>query len=410
MRFLFCPMATYGFVYPAIGIALELSRRGHDVAFVTDKSFDHVLAGEGLRRIPNGRSDRRSFIIGDWGEPVSVCSQVRHIRFALDEFRPDACVSSIFCFGALIARKLYDLPTAVIGLCTYMFAHPDDLRTQSEITPSTRSLQLSDGFRETYNTTGRLFKIPEMGLCEFIEEMPVLGDLFLLQNLDDLIEDSDRLPGRVHLVGPCGWDSPTTDSELVDWIRQGPAAGDPIIYAQPGALFGANSFWPVLTKALEDESVRVVASVGRMTGNGDYSSLPSNYFVRAHVPHRLVLQVADGVVTEGHTSIVLAALSAGVPLMLIPHGGEEFDCAEMCIRAGVCVGINHEELSRNNMKLKLRDLLQRTDIRERSTRIKTLIQNNNGHSRATDLIEILGMERRQILRSSLSAKNVHLSP
>jgi len=43
MRFLCCALASHGFVYPAIGIAQVLRQHGHEVAFVTDFTFNDIL-------------------------------------------------------------------------------------------------------------------------------------------------------------------------------------------------------------------------------------------------------------------------------------------------------------------------------------------------------------------------------
>ena len=43
MRFLFAPIASPGYFFPAIGVALNLRHLQHDVAFVSEKRFHRIL-------------------------------------------------------------------------------------------------------------------------------------------------------------------------------------------------------------------------------------------------------------------------------------------------------------------------------------------------------------------------------
>jgi len=81
-RFLFCSLASHGFLHPLIGLARELSGRGHQVAFVTDPAFAPDLEAVGLPRI--GRSataDGPSFTLPIWYQPLAAAIQVKHIEY-----------------------------------------------------------------------------------------------------------------------------------------------------------------------------------------------------------------------------------------------------------------------------------------------------------------------------------------
>ena len=405
MKFLFSPMGTHGFVYPSVGIAKELKQRGYEVAFVTSRDFAEFFKQEGLNRIPNGRRDRQSFEIPKWGGSIHISIQLKHIEYALERFMPDVLIGSLLGFGSIFAGKIHELPTAIIGTSTYLFATPETLKHPYLLSaPEKRAVWRSNDFRKTYNEAGTLFQFQPMTENDFIGDMPLLGDLFFLRNLPDLIENSSELPQKVHLIGACNWETSIKAPELESWLKEAKISGYPILYVQPGAHFGAPSFWPFLVEALSEQPIKVVASIGRKVGVLSHLSLyPNNFYVRDHIPQNQVLPYADGIVSEGHTSVVLGALTHGVPLMLIPYGGEEIECAEMCIRAGICVGINHKDISVKSIKEKIQELIQRPDIRNKAKKIKTLFKKSNSYQNAADLLEHLAITRRPMLRSEIPA-------
>jgi UDP:flavonoid glycosyltransferase YjiC (YdhE family) len=62
---------------------------------------------------------------------------------------------------------------------------------------------------------------------------------------------------------------------------------------------------------------------------------PPNVTVRGFVPHDLVLPHMSAVISHGGLSTITAALTAGVPLVCIPQGRDQFDNAERVAAAGV---------------------------------------------------------------------------
>ena len=121
MRFLFCSLASHGFVYPAIGIAEVLRRRGHKVAFVTDLTCRDTLGQAGFARIPRGNTDGPSFQVKHWAEPLAVAIQVKHIEYALEQFNPDVMLGQQLTLGPLIAGDRHRLPVAMLGLAAYLW-------------------------------------------------------------------------------------------------------------------------------------------------------------------------------------------------------------------------------------------------------------------------------------------------
>src|SRR5262249_7123290 len=121
VKFLFCPLASHGFVYPLIGIARVLRARNHEVVFVTGPAFAQTLGAAGFDRVSRGARDGSSFDVSSWFNPVSIAIQVRHIEYALQSFQADSLVTTQLALGPLIVAEMRRLPVAVLGLATYIW-------------------------------------------------------------------------------------------------------------------------------------------------------------------------------------------------------------------------------------------------------------------------------------------------
>ena len=272
MKYLFCPMSSSGFVFPSIGIAKLLIRRGHQVAFVTGRSFDKIFEREGLERIPNGTRDTDCFTLPKWTWLREVSKQVRYITSAIQEFNPDVLVGTVLGKGAPVASELRGVPLSIIGFATYLWALPDVLALPDSLrSQSDRFLvNMLESDVEEHNQLRMRFKLTQANAPS--REMPMLGDLFLMQNVPELVGNPQAFPPQVHFVGCCLWDECVKDSELDEWMDKAIGSGDPILYVQPGAYFDKRNFWPDLVDALAGKSIRVVGVCWKDVRRGRVSS------------------------------------------------------------------------------------------------------------------------------------------
>src|SRR5256885_1161591 len=115
MRFLFCSFSSPGFLFPLVGLAVELRRRGHDVDFASGLPAGHVLETAGFSRVPRGATDGESFDISKWHHPLANAIDAKHAEFAIHRARPDAIVTHHLCLSALTIGERHGLPVAVMG-------------------------------------------------------------------------------------------------------------------------------------------------------------------------------------------------------------------------------------------------------------------------------------------------------
>ncbi len=396
MKFLFCSLSNHGLIYPSIGIAQVLSQRGHEVAFVTGSAFSKTLSQAGIERHFCTLENDLGFQIWNWGEESAIILQVKQIEYALNNFVPDVLVGQQLTLGPLIAAECHGLPVGILGLAAYLWPICESLL--EHLPESEKERRLVWRYEETmenYNQVRKQIGLPQNHAN--YRETPLLGDAFLLQSVPELETDANMLPEKVHLIGSCLWEPFLFDVELVRWLTKFYASTDPLIYVQPGRSFQDPRFWPHLVDALGDCPVRVVASIGRM--DGELGVIPKNFFVRNHIPQGFVLPKAQAVISSGHTTAVLGALTHGLPSLLFPYGSGTEDIAERCQQVGAAICLSPSEITAEKLRLAVDKLLNCSSLRYNAQTLQKAFANINGLQQAADSLESLAVNRRPVLRS-----------
>jgi MGT family glycosyltransferase len=378
-----------------MGIAKELQRRGHATAFATNRFFESVLLHAGLERIPRTELDGASFQTELWFEPLAVGIQVKHVEYALRVFEPDVIVGHQLTLGPTLVSERWNIPLAVLGFSCYLWPSMHLLHREPTTDSERRAIWRFNGVSENYTSLRKMYGLP-VRQTSFIDT-PMLGDVFLVQSVLELQRDIDALPSTVHLTGACLWEPAHDDSELTEWIREAKNADAPIIYAQQGRVFEFQRFWPALVEALKDTRIRVVASTSRM--DGDYGSIPENFFVRPHVPQRAVLPHARLVICTGNSAAVQGSLTYGVPMLLAPAGGEQLEVAEQCAAAGVARVIPANDVTTDGLRRAVEEIFEDGSYCEHCVRLREAFGRHDACGKAAELCELLASTRRPVLRN-----------
>jgi UDP:flavonoid glycosyltransferase YjiC (YdhE family) len=142
------------------------------------------------------------------------------------------------------------------------------------------------------------------------------------------------LPANTTYVGPI------TDPDaraVLDGRDAGLLAepGDPwVLLSLSTTLQGQAAALPRLLDAVAALPVRVLLTLGGALPASAVDP-PANVTVRGFVPHHLVLPHIAAVVSHGGLTTITAALTAGVPLLCIPQGRDQFVNAERVAASGV---------------------------------------------------------------------------
>lgn len=395
MKFLFCSLSSYGFVYPAIGIAKTLRQRGHEIVFVTNTVFSKIINRAGFESIACTEKDNPGFQVWNWGEPFAVAIQVKYIEYAIKNFAPDVILGQQLTLGPLITRELHNIPVAVLGLAAYLLPACESLLKRLPQTESEkRQVWRYEVMMQAYNQTCELLGLPQS--YANYRETPLLGDLFLLRSVPELEGNVNALPDSVHLVGDCLWEPFLFDAELICWLKKFDALTNPLIYVQPGRSFEDPKFWSHLVDALKNCAVRVVASVGRM--DGEIGEIPQNFFIRNYVSQGLILPKARAVISNGHSTAVLGAITHGLPSLIIPRGSGTEDIAERYQRTGGAICLSPFEVTVETIRQAVDKLLNCPNLPKNSQLLQQAFIRANKSNQAADLLEFLAFTRHSVSR------------
>jgi UDP:flavonoid glycosyltransferase YjiC (YdhE family) len=110
----------------------------------------------------------------------------------------------------------------------------------------------------------------------------------------------------------------------------------PVLYVSLGTvpIFNQLTTFNVLLEAVAAEDIDIVVTIGANNDPAALDELPANVHVHQWLPLRPLLDRCDAVVCHGGSGTTLAALHAGLALVLVPQGADQFENALACERAG----------------------------------------------------------------------------
>jgi UDP:flavonoid glycosyltransferase YjiC (YdhE family) len=408
MKFLLCSLDGNGFIYPAIGIARTLIDRGHDTAFVADSKHAGLLERLGVNRIPRSfNQDGHSFNTNGWDRPWSIAMQVKHAEHAISTFDPDVIIGQALTLGPILAGERCRIPVALLGMSLSLWPHWEEAEDAFHQTArERRQVKRYEVVSTAYNDARKLFGMSPSPTLR--SKSPLYGDLFMLQSIPDLVPEAYLLPPVVKLVGSCVWEPPDeTDSELERWLTETTRRGNPIVYVHHGRYFDLPSFWRILMNVLQSLGCCVAASI--MDLDPESLEIPSGALVRPHVSQTAVLSHARLVVTTGNTTAFLGALTAGVPMLVLPGGGEQPDIAEVAVGSGVARMLQLDQTDHSSVLESIGYLLSEPSYTERAIFLSEVFSKWKGAERVSSLTEHLATEFRsrgyQFFHDGRSASN-----
>jgi len=130
------------------------------------------------------------------------------------------------------------------------------------------------------------------------------------------------------------------DDRDIEWLDRLPTR--PTVHVTLGTA-GFNRalrvFRDVLA-GLADVDVNVIVTVGPDNDPGELGELAPNATAVPFIAHATLVPRCRLVVCHGGTGSVLSALEHGVPLLVVPQGGDQFRMADAVVRSGAGLALN----------------------------------------------------------------------
>lgn len=423
-RFLFTIWPLTSHLQPQLGTAIELRSRGHEVAFYTGASAIRLLEGEGMRVFPFQRVDEALIwnviravtdraaggstprlmqrVTHDWWAGT-VPDQVGDLREILAVWHPDVLVTETSVWAPiLVMRESTGLPVAISStLMGCLIDGPDappwGLGLRPPRTPLTRLVArayrtfidvAARGFRRRLDQLRAGYGLPPMGCSvnSFTGRLP----LYMIPSIAELDYNRHDLPSSVHYVGPCVWNKPSGEP-VPTWLSE-LAADQPLVHVTEGTLHYQDPFLlRAAVQGLGRRPVQVVATTGRQRDPAllRLGPLAPNVRLEQWVSHTDLLPRCAVLVTTGGAGTVLAALQAGVPMVIVPTHWDKPDNAQRVVEAGAGIRLSPRQCTPERLRAAVGRVLEEPRFTANARSLAGELAATPGPSRAADLLERL---------------------
>jgi MGT family glycosyltransferase len=390
-----------GHLYPIMGPATELARRGHEVHVVTLASEVELVRSQGLHAEAmdqaiearemddyNGKNPMQALALG----LAAFGDRAPHDRVdladAIDRVEPDVLIVDTNSWGALATAEASGLPWCVFQPYFSPLPSRDVPPFGPGFPPAGGPMGwLRDRMLHPF-TFGQLNKLaipkvnqirgaagldPAGSMVEVLTRSP----LTLYFTAEPFEYPRTDWPDSYQMVGPASWNPP---AETPDWL---PKVDGPIVLVtlsterqDDGAMLQAaldgladTDLFVVGTSAAHDPSSFDVPKSGRVEG---------------FVPHDPIVRRAVVVVCHGGMGITQRALFHGVPPVVVPFGRDQHEVARRVEHAQAGVRLSPKKLTAKRLRDAVRDARDRA---EGARRISEAFRGAGGDPRAADLIE-----------------------
>lgn len=393
-RILLVTSPEKGHLNPVVGVAQHLKGMGHHVGWlclpepspqleklgvelvkVGHSSSPHelVTSGEALAKLVRDEEKLRAWIRTLLLD--NVLAQVEPVREALRAFKPHAAGTDGMQYAAVIACELEKIPYAGVSSALTLF-EPEGL--DHPLIRTVRGLRTD---RE--KLFARYGLHPEFRTCEAIS--PRKNVIFATRAL---VGDA-LLPPNTELVGPSIPPHARGDEASFPWERL--PHDRPVVYAS----FGSQICWQpelfdVIAKATAALDVTLVASMGELLDSAFAKTLPPHVVAVRYAPQRQLLMKTSAFITHGGANSVMEAMTAGVPLLLLPICNDQPVQAHFVTRAGVGIAKESTKLTVEECRAAVKALLDEgTPYRRAARRVRDDYAKHDGAKRAATIIASL---------------------
>jgi len=246
-------------------------------------------------------------------------------------------------------------------------------------------------FRRAANALRERYGLPPLSISvtEYTGHMP----LYLVPGAPEFDYERHDLPPSVHYVGPCLWNKPHHETSA-DWLAQLPR-DQPWIHVTEGTFHRQDPFvLRAAARGLANLPMQVIMTTGRDRDPEelDLGPMAPNVHVMRWVSHSELLPYTDVVVTTGGAGTVLAALSAGVPLVIIPTDWDKPENAQRVVEAGAGLRLAPGRCTPKQLRASVERVLNNPSFRQNAQHLAAIFARCGGAARAAELLENLGRQ------------------
>lgn len=345
MRILFTCVVGHGHFHPMVPLANAFRAAGHEVAVATDPAYCPAVCELGFDAYPAGLNhadarDRFFASVSTWADtPVRERARIQQIEM----------------FGRIrVPQMLSDLQRVIADWTPTFLVH-DSLEMAGAIAAEAAGIAHAEHavgiIRPAAGRIGSTAVVAQYSEALGVRNPGVGGvggELYL-----DICPPGIQLPeidelANVQPLRPMDFD-PSPGEPSPAWMT-GPQV-EPIVYVTLGTVFNESvDVFRTIVAGLRDQPVRVLVTVGE---TGDPASLgpqPANVHIERYIPQARILPLCSLMVSHAGSGALLGAIKAGVPMLAVPQGADQFMNAERLTLAGLGLQVLPDELTADSVR------------------------------------------------------------
>lgn len=321
-KVLVAPALFTGHLIPHLAVAEELRRQGHTVvvhaeedarAWMARSTCDFVPHAIGLRDPFLRATTREQSIAGFTRLAAEVAPETARL---IDERGIEVALVDSIHVGAAIAAQARNIPWAT--LATSPWETDADFADSPVHAVSTAAIRRSLGLDPAPGSSYQQTLSPHCHMLPWPHEF-----------------SGNATPAGASAIGPLSWNPGA--GAVPDWAASLGADRPLVVVTVPSWVV------PAWQEFVAHCVAAMIAALGELPvdavlGIGDYSRpdrIPGNVRVERFVPHDLLVPRAAALVTHGGWGSISRGLAAGIPMVVIPFGGDQPYNAQRCDQCGV---------------------------------------------------------------------------
>jgi N-glycosyltransferase StaG len=433
-RVLFTCWPFEGHVFPQMSMAMALRDRGAEVAFYTAASQRELIEGEGFEVFPfqqvgpawqavhegarggGGRREALALIRAsrDW-IVETIPDQVADIQDIVVRWQPDVIGAEASMWGPLLVlADLLPIPVALVSpLISAQLPGPDAPAPGGRAPAGSLRARLLAGCAQ------RLTRMLTRPMRRRIDEIRAdyrldpLGasvsaacgrlPLYLVLSVPGLDYDRRDLPSSVRYVGPCLW-HPAEPEATRAWLDAIPTDRPWVHVTEGTSHFQEPVVLGAAARGLAGAPCHAILTTGRGR-DPEALGLPTpaqNVHIAPWVSHDLLLSQCDAIVTTGGMGTVMAALRAGVPLVVVPTNWDKPTIAQRVVDAGVGIRLSPRRCTPEALRAAVEQVLGDKRFANQARSFSQRLAAAPGPQGAAALLENLAATRRSRANTPVS--------
>lgn len=290
------------------------------------------------------------------------------------QWQPDMFIRETGEYGAVIAAEHLGLPHAAVSFAAVLktlavfeqdaAAQLDPLRRRWGLSPDPTLAAL-------YRYLCLAYAPPELSMHE----------------VD--VASTRPIPATARFIRPQFFDQ-AADEALPQWIAHLPP--QPTIYVTLGTEANQEAgIYPAVLQTiiggLRDLPINLIVTLGRGKAAADFGSQPDNVHIEPYIPQSLLLPHCHVMVMHGGSNSLLAAVDAGLPLVIVPLIADQFFNAYITERIGLGRVIQRQQLTVASIRAAVAEVIANPQFRDTAARLRGEMHALPDQKHAVTLIE-----------------------